>query len=80
MHLSIGGFAPEATEEEIRAALQEAGVQVASVTIEPGEGEQTLAVVDVETDETGAKALAERINGRIWNGRRLRARAFLFLK
>ena len=37
-------------------------------------------MVDVDTDETGAKIIAERINGHVWKGKRLRARAYLFMK
>jgi len=80
MHISIAGFPADVEEEDIRKALENHGAMVHSVTLEPNSGDHTLAVVDVETDETGARALAERINGRIWRGRRLRARAFLFLK
>ncbi len=80
MHISIAGFPQDVEEEEIRRALEEAGARVRSVTMEPDSGGHTMAVVDVDTDETGARALAEAINGRMWRGRRLRARAFLFLK
>ncbi len=78
MHISIGGFPEQVTEAEIREALERFGAKVKSVTLEPGSGDHTLALVDVETDEPGAKALAERINGYIWKGKRLRSRVFLF--
>jgi len=78
MHISIGGFPEEVDEAQIREALEAYGAEVESVTLEPDSGGHTLAVVEVATDKTGAKILAEAINGRIWQGHRLRARAFLF--
>ncbi len=78
MYISIGGFPEQVTETEIREALERFGAKVSSVTLEPGSGDYTLALVDVDTDESGAKALAERINGHVWKGKRLRSRVFLF--
>ncbi len=81
MRISIAGFPADVEKEEIAAALAEHGVAVRTVTLEPdGDGKRTLAVVDVDTDETGARALAERLDGRIWRDHKLRARAHLFLK
>ncbi len=81
MRISIAGFPAKVDEDEIKAALAEHGVPVRSVTLEPdNDGKRTLAVVDVDTDETGARALAERLDGRIWRDHKLRARAHLFLK
>jgi hypothetical protein len=81
MHLSISGFPDDTEEEEIRTALEEFGATVNTITMEPSDdGGHTLALVDVDTDDTGAKIIAEKINGRIWKGKRLRARAYLFLK
>lgn len=81
MHISISGFPADTSEEEIREALEESGATVTKITMEPSDsGKRTLAVVDVDTDETGAKVIAERIDGHVWKGRRLTARAYLFLK
>jgi len=81
MRISISGFPEDTGEDEIRSALENFGATVDRITMEPSDnGKRTLAVVDVDTDDTGAKMLAEKINGRIWKGQRLRARAYLFLK
>ena len=81
MRISISGFPADTTDEEIRSAFEDFGATVNGITMEPSDdGKRTLAVVDVDTDETGAKMLAEKINGHIWKGQRLRARAYLFLK
>lgn len=81
MHISIANFPADTTKEEIREALEEAGATVLKVTLEPSDnGKRTLAVVEVDTDETGARALAESLNGHLWKGKQLRARAYLFLK
>jgi len=80
MHIAISNFSPETTIDEIRQALEDFGVSIRDITLENDEdGDHTLALVDVDTDELGAKALAERINGHVWKGRRLRARAYLFI-
>ena len=66
---------------EIREALENYGAVVNKVTIEAPEKEgRYLAIVDVDTDETGVKVLTEQINGRVWKGQKLRANAYLFLK
>jgi len=80
MHISISGFPADVEAHDIQEALENYGAAVTSVTLEPDSGGHTMAVVDVDTDETGARVLAEKISGRIWQGKRLRARAFLFMK
>ena len=82
MHISIRGFSPETSEQEIRQALEDFGVQVNSITYKTDEasGSVPLAIVDVETDQLGAKVLAEHIDGRFWKGKKLRARSYLFLE
>lgn len=81
MKFVIGGFPPETTEQEIREPLEEFGAVITKVTIQPSEKEDGfLAIVEVDTDETGRKVLAEKINGKMWKGRKLRAPSILFLK
>ncbi len=81
MHISVSDFPPGTTEEEVRQVLEAYGVPIRSVTLEgKPDGPHTLAVVDIDTDQTGARALAGRIDGHIWKGRRLRAYAHLFLR
>ena len=81
MKIAIGGFPPDTSEAEIRQALEEFGAVVNSVRIETSEVEDKyLATVDVDTDETGARMLAEKIDGKFWKGKVLRANAYLFFK
>lgn len=81
MHISVSGFPPDTTEEELKEPLEEFGAAVKSIKIEPSEDDHNyMALIDVDTDETGCKILAEKINGRVWKGRKLRARYFLFVK
>lgn len=81
MNIGISGFPPDTTEAEIREALENFGAVVNSISIEPSEKEGGyLATVDVDTDETGCKVLAEQINGKLWKGKQLRATAYLFFK
>ncbi len=81
MHISISGFLPETTEEELRTPLEEFGAVVKSIRIEPSEDDHNyMAIVDVDTDEAGCRVLADKINGKVWKGRKLRARYYLFEK
>ncbi len=81
MHISISGFPPDTTEQDLREPLEEFGAIVKSIRIEPSDDDHNyLALIDVDTDETGCKVLADRINGHVWKGRKLRARYYLFVK
>ncbi|WP_456406011.1 hypothetical protein [Thiolapillus sp.] len=81
MHIGISGFPPETSEADIREPLEEFGAIVKEITIQPSDQEDRyLAIVDVDTDETGCKVLVEKINGKIWKGKRLRAIQYLFVK
>lgn len=81
MHISIGGFPPGTTEAEIREPLEEFGAVINEITIQSSEKDGGyIAIVDVDTDETGCKVLAEKINGKLWKGVALRAKSYLFLK
>lgn len=81
MHISIGGFPPGTTEAEIREPLEEFGAVINEITIQSSEKDGGyMAIVDVDTDETGCKVLAEKINGKLWKGVALRAKSYLFLK
>ena len=81
MKITIGGFPPDTTEEEIREPLEQFGAVINSITIEKSKlDDGQMAVLDVDTDETGCKVLAEKINGTLWKGRKLRAHSYLFLK
>ncbi len=72
--LLIFGFPKGTTVEEIREALEAAGVPVARVQIEPGTHQGAdVALVGVDTDATGIRVLAQRLNGLVWKGHRLEA-------
>jgi len=59
MDISIGGFPPDTTEAEIREPLEEFGAVINKITIQPSEKEGGyMAIVDVDTDETGCMLLA----------------------
>lgn len=81
MDIAIAGFPAETTEDEIRAALEEYGVVVTSVSIERPEGEGNhLATVGVDLDESGAKVLVRKIDGSFYKGQRLRAENYLLFR
>ncbi|WP_456444753.1 hypothetical protein [Thiolapillus sp.] len=81
MHISVSGFPPDTTEEELREPLEEFGAVIKNIKIEPSADDHNyMALINVDTNETGCKILAEKINGRVWKGRKLRARYFLFVK
>ena len=81
MKITVSGFPPDTTEEEIREAIEDYGAAVTSVTVDPSEDpSEYLAVIDVDTDETGCKVLVDAINGLVWKDRTLRAQRFLFVK
>ena len=81
MKIGISGFPPETTEEEIRRPLEEFGAVVKSVTIEPSNiRERNVAIVDADTDETGAKVLVKKLDGFYWKGRKLHAYFYRFFR
>ena len=81
MHISVTGFPPDTTEEELREPFEKFGAVIKNIKIEPSEDDHNyMALIDVDTDETGCRILADKINGRVWKGRKLRARYFLFVK
>ena len=78
MEIIIAGFPPETTEDEIKEALETYGVTTCKVTIlKSHDPSRYTATVDVDTDETGCRVLAEKINGTVWKGKKLRANYFL---
>lgn len=80
MKITISGFPENTVEDEIREALEEYGAVIKEISIQKSDLEDGyLAFVDVDTDETGCKVLAGQINNRLWKGRKLRARSYLFL-
>lgn len=81
MHISIRGFPPGTSEAEIREPLEEFGVNVFGISIQTSDSDDRyLAIIDVDTDEAGCKFLTDRLNGKIWKGKKLHAASYLFLK
>jgi hypothetical protein len=81
MHITISGFPPDTKEEDLRTPLEEFGAKILDITIQPSKNEAAyMAIVEVDTDATGSKALAGRIDGILWRGNKLRARYYLFIK
>lgn len=81
MKIAVRGFPPETTEEEIREALEKYGAVVEKIVIEPAKNpEEYLALIEIDTDETGCQVLADAINGTVWKDRRLRADRFMFTR
>ena len=78
MEIIIAGFPPDTTEDEIKEALEGYGAPTLEVKImESNDPDRYTAAVDVDTDETGCRVLAEKINGTVWKGKKLRANYFL---
>jgi hypothetical protein len=80
MNIGISGFHPDTTEEEIRTGLEKFGAVVNSVVITPSEDpDRYVATVDIDTDKLGMKVIADKINGKIWKGKRLVAMGYKYL-
>ncbi len=76
MNVLIDHLPTDATEAGVREILAEHGVPVTSVRLSnEGNPDHLVAVVALDTDEAGARALAGMVDGRLWKGRRLSARA-----
>lgn len=79
MQVGISGFSEEVTEADIHDVLSEYGCTVLSVKIHDSEDKhRRLAMVDIDTDHSGAKMLAEKIDGLVWRGTTLHSETFLF--
>ncbi|HHH40111.1 MAG TPA: RNA-binding protein [Sedimenticola sp.] len=74
MNVLISNLPGDTSEEEVLEILKEHGVPVTKVTLDnEGNRERAVAVVEMDTDHAGAKALANMVNGRFWKGRTLSA-------
>jgi RNA recognition motif-containing protein len=71
MRIVVGNLPDDVSEEGIRTALSPfAPVEKIKLVKESG---TPSAVIDIETTRLQAEALAKRINGRMYQGRALRA-------
>ena len=79
MNLGISGFPPDTTEEEVHEALEKFGAVIQGVIITPStDPDRYLATVTIDTNRTGIKVLAKKIDGTTWKGKRLSAADFLY--
>jgi len=81
VHIGVSGFAEDTTVEEVKEALESYGAPIISVEFKESEDPaRILALIDVDTNEIGCKVLAEKIDGHVWKGRKLRAQSYLLFK
>ena len=81
MKIGVGGFPPETDAEEIRQALEDFGVPVNEVTIGASpDPSRYLALIYADVDEAGARVLVDKIDGKMWKGKQLRADRYLMFK
>ena len=80
MHINIDNLPPGVTVEELREFLG-ASDEIESIQLtDAGNADNVVAVVTVNTSQTGANAMAEFIDGRFYKERRVSARALTLLK
>lgn len=80
MHISIDNLPPGVTVEELREFLG-ASDEIENIRLtDAGDADNVVAVVTVNTSQTGANAMAEFIDGRFYKERRVSARAMTLLK
>jgi len=76
MNVVIRNLTDGTSEDEIQDLLKEHGVPVTKVTLtDEGNAESRVAVVALDTDRAGADALVSMLDGKLWRGRTLAARA-----
>jgi RNA recognition motif-containing protein len=73
MKLWIGNMAPEVTDEELREFLGKYGLhEIAVIERVPGDGSRPGAIISfAKTDIKQLGALALRLDGLFWKGRRI---------
>jgi len=75
MNVVIRNLPDDTSEDKIRDLLKEHGVPVTKVTLtNEGDAERHVAVIELDTDRTGADALVSMVDGKFWHGKTLRAR------
>lgn len=74
MNVIITNLPDNTSEEEIGELLKEIGVPVTGVTLtNEGDEERFVAVVALDTDQSGATALVKMLHGKLWRGKTLEA-------
>jgi len=80
MHINIDNLPPGVTVEELREFLGTSD-EIENIQLtDAGNADNVVAVVTVNTSQTGANAMAEFIDGRFYKERRVSARALTLLK
>lgn len=76
MNVVIRNLPDGTTRDEIVEILKEHGVPVTAVTMNnEGDEQKLVAVVAMDTDQSGAAALVKMVDGKFWKGKTLHARA-----
>lgn len=80
MHINIDNLPPGVTVEDVREFIGDSD-EIESIQLtDAGNADNVVAVVTVNTSQTGANAMAEFINGRFFKDRRVSAQALALLK
>ena len=75
MNVVIRNLPDDTSEDKIRDLLKEHGVSVTKVILtNEGDAERHVAVIELDTDRTGADALVSMVDGKFWRSKTLRAR------
>ncbi len=75
MYIRIVNFPPGITVDAVRDFLGESGDIENILLSDAGDSDDVIAMVKVNTSHTGATAMAEFIDGRFYQERRLSAQA-----
>ncbi len=80
IHISIDNLPPGVSVEEVREFLGASDEIEAIRLTDAGNADNVVAMVTVNTSQTGANAMAEFIDGRFFKERRVSAQALALLK
>jgi len=73
MRIVIGNLPADASEEKIKEALKDVAPVHAVKLVREGDPDSPIAVIETEMSRAAADVLAKRIDGRIYQGKPLRA-------
>ena len=81
MHIVVSNLPPEVTAEGIRARFEELGLAAQIILNHEGDPGKVTAIIESDDlDRPAADQIAERIDGALYNGRRLHAYVPLFMQ
>ena len=74
MQVIISNLPPETTKEMLLEELQKRNIQIVDLEFEKaGDPDKVSVIVTLDTGHIGARTLEQRVNGKYWHGRMLRA-------